>query len=222
MGVVNGNDAESTAENISEALATTGCIVLDHALPAETVWQLNRRARELEATRAYSPAGIGRGGTHHRDETVRSDEILWLSGEHPAEAAYLSWMEDLRVGLNQRLFLGLFDYECHFAVYAPGAYYRRHLDAFQGQRNRIVTTVFYLNGDWNVQDGGELLIYGKDKQTDDTDSPLQVVSPTFGRLVVFLSDQYPHEVLPANRHRYSIAGWFRLNVSGSHRIDPAR
>jgi len=33
------------------------------------------------------------------------------------------------------------------------------------------------------------------------------------RLVIFLSEEFPHEVLPANTHRYSIAGWFRVNNS---------
>lgn len=31
-------------------------------------------------------------------------------------------------------------------------------------------------------------------------------------MVVFLSEKFPHEVLKANRKRYSIAGWFRVDV----------
>lgn len=34
-----------------------------------------------------------------------------------------------------------------------------------------------------------------------------------GTLVVFLSEEFEHEVLPAKRDRYSIAGWFRVNPS---------
>jgi SM-20-related protein len=35
-----------------------------------------------------------------------------------------------------------------------------------------------------------------------------------------LSEDFPHGVLPAQRDRYSIAGWFRLNTSLFDRIDP--
>ncbi|MNF18077.1 hypothetical protein D3C80_2219580 [compost metagenome] len=35
------------------------------------------------------------------------------------------------------------------------------------------------------------------------------VMPTGGCLVVFLSGDVPHEVLPASRDRLSITGWFR-------------
>ena len=34
--------------------------------------------------------------------------------------------------------------------------------------------------------------------------------------------EFPHEVLPAMRDRYAIAGWFRLNSSIANNIDPPR
>ncbi|HDX9011350.1 TPA: 2OG-Fe(II) oxygenase, partial [Aeromonas dhakensis] len=58
--------------------------------------------------------------------------------------------------------------------------------------------------------------YGDDEQF------LMDVSPRGGRLVLFLSEEFPHEVLPANQERYSIAGWFRVNGSGNGRLDPPR
>jgi SM-20-related protein len=39
-------------------------------------------------------------------------------------------------------------------------------------------------------------------------------------LVVFLSEEFPHEVLPTATDRYSIAGWFRVNTSSAERVDP--
>jgi SM-20-related protein len=39
------------------------------------------------------------------------------------------------------------------------------------------------------------------------------VAPTFGTMIIFLSESFPHEVLRSNATRRSIAGWFR--VSGS-------
>jgi SM-20-related protein len=138
---------------------------------------------------------------------VRTDAIRWLGPDDPAEAAYLAWMERLRLGLNRRLFIGLFEYEAHFAVYDTGAYYRKHLDAFQGESNRVLTTVFYLNPQWRHEDGGELLVYGLD------DGLLESVMPAFGTLAIFLSTRHPHEVAETRRKRYSIAGWFRINNS---------
>ena len=79
---------------------------------------------------------------------VRNDRILWLSAEQAIENTYLKLMDELRTELNRQLFLGLFDYECHFAHYPKGAFYKKHLDAFKGRSNRRLTTVMYLNEDW--------------------------------------------------------------------------
>jgi SM-20-related protein len=114
--------------------------------------------------------------------------------------------------------MGLFDYECHFSRYPQGAFYRRHLDAFQGRTNRILSTVCYLNPDWQPGSGGELLIYA-DEQSQD---PIEWVEPCFGTLVVFLSDRFPHEVLPTQRERLSLAGWYRVNNSLGGVVDPPR
>jgi SM-20-related protein len=115
-------------------------------------------------------------------------------------------MDEFRLAINQRLFLGLFDYESHYAIYPKGAFYKKHLDAFKGKSNRVLSTVFYLNKDWQAHNGGELLIY-----KPESEEVLETVQPNLGRLVIFLSEQFPHEVLPAQQQRYSIAGWFRVN-----------
>jgi SM-20-related protein len=198
--------SEALIDTIAEALHTKGLIVLPQALPLRMTEALHERISEIasNATRA----GVGRGAQHIQSDAVRTDSILWLGYEDSAEAAYLAWMEDLRLGLNRRLFLGLFDYEAHFAVYEPGAYYRKHLDAFQGNTNRVLTTVLYLNREWRAEDGGELLVYKAEGE-----AVLEAVAPRFGKLVIFLSEAFPHEVIASRRRRYSIAGWFRVNAS---------
>ena len=117
-------------------------------------------------------------------------------------------MDALRSDLNSRWFLGLFDYECHYARYAPGAFYSKHLDAFAGNKNRVLSTVLYLNAAWEAGQGGELQLYSLNGAT-----VLERVAPLHNRLVVFLSERFPHEVLPASRERHSIAGWFRVRKS---------
>ncbi|WP_370298268.1 2OG-Fe(II) oxygenase, partial [Pontibacterium sp.] len=98
-----------------------------------------------------------------------------------------------------------------------GAFYKRHVDAFRGEANRVLTMVVYLNPDWTADDGGELVLY-----TSDTDQEGIKVVPAMGTVVVFLSEEFPHEVLPAYRDRFSIAGWYRVNSSTTDRIDPPR
>ena len=49
---------------------------------------------------------------------------------------------------------------------------------------------------------------------------LERVCPAAGTMVIFLSEEFPHEVLPATQDRYSIAGWFRINSSNGYSVDP--
>ena len=108
--------------------------------------------------------------------------------------------------------MGLFDFECHFARYRQGDYYQKHLDAFSGRSNRVLTTVSYLN---DVSQGGELALYSEQDQL------ISTFLPKACSLIVFESERFPHEVLPAVDTRYSIAGWFRKNTSINGVLDPA-
>ena len=205
---------EEMFERIADDLYQRGYSVMPAALPPALTTRLAAYAQE---TIDFDPAGIGRAGQFHQNEFVRTDEICWIQGTAAVTTAWLNWMDCLKVYLNKRLFLGLFSYESHFAHYPPGSFYKRHLDAFQGESNRVLSTVFYLNSDWGVFDGGELLIYPPGDQQE-----VVTVTPLAGTMVIFLSEEFPHEVLPAQRDRFSIAGWFRVNNSTAQRVDPPR
>lgn len=165
----------------------------------------------------FKKAGIGRGNDHLENDFVRTDEICWITGASEAGKQWLEWTAQLQKHLNRRLFLGLFSFESHFAHYGPGDYYKRHVDAFHGETNRILSIVVYLNPGWTQEDGGELVLY-----LDEHDKDGIKVVPLHGSMVVFLSEEFPHEVLPANRDRDSIAGWFRVNASIMGKLDPPR
>ncbi len=167
------------------------------------------------AEEKFKSAGIGRGDEYLQNEFVRTDEICWITGDTEAGNQWLAWTANLQSFLNRRLFLGLFSFESHFAHYGPGDYYKRHYDAFRGEANRILSVVAYFNPGWTQSDGGELVLY-----QDDHDKQGIKVTPLLGTLVVFLSEEFPHEVLAANRDRYSIAGWFRVNTSVADKVDP--
>jgi SM-20-related protein len=113
-------------------------------------------------------------------------------------------MEDLRKTLNRELTLGLFDFEAHLALYPPGARYRCHLDRFQGEGDRILSTSLYLNPDWSPGDEGVLRLYLDKPESE----PFEDVLPAGGTLVCFLSERFHHEVLPSRRERLAATGWF--------------
>ena len=207
---------EQLIDNIAEALAERGFIHLQHLLPQWLVLQLMHEAKRLAAFE-FKPAGIGRNNSQQLNTQVRTDSTLWLSNNSVIQQAYLDWMEQLRMGLNRRLFMGLFDFECHFSHYSTGDFYQRHLDAFKGRSNRILSSVFYLNPHWSENDGGELLLYA-----DEQPSPLLIVPPRFNSGILFLSDVFPHEVLASRCDRFSIAGWYRVNNQSTEHVDPGQ
>ena len=204
-------------DEAADALAREGWWCGDQAVPDDLVIALREEMQALVEADALERAGVGRETDYQIDGSVRRDRILWLDRRRPAPGRFLDLAERLRQALNRRLFLGLFEYEAHFAHYPPGAFYRRHVDSFRGAANRVLSTVVYLNTDWQHGDGGELVLYAEEEE-----GVLAQIAPQAGRLVIFLSEEIPHEVLPARRDRYSIAGWYRLNASVHGQIDPPR
>ena len=74
---------------------------------------------------------------------------MWLQTDSASveQVIYLAKLERLRLALNQRFFLGLFEYEGHFAIYPEGAFYKAHLDRHAGTTDRIVTTILYFESE---------------------------------------------------------------------------
>lgn len=198
---------------IVSTIEKQGYIVLPSAVSSELQGSLNIRIRSFQESELKS-AGIGRGNLKQSNPDIRRDKIQWLDKKNITDNKFLMLMESLRNGLNQSLFLGLYDYESHYAIYQEGDFYKQHIDALKGSSNRILSTVYYLNENWNDDDGGELLLYDIDGR-----NILETINPRAGTMVIFLSEQFPHEVQAAKTTRYSIAGWFRVNASGSQRID---
>jgi SM-20-related protein len=116
---------------------------------------------------------------------------------------YFSTLDQVRQAVNQAFYMGLEDLESHFAVYPPGSFYKKHLDRFRDDDARTLTAVLYLNEDWPEDAGGQIRLYL------DAMQPVAGCGPTAGTLVLFLSDRFWHEVLPATQQRLSVTGWFR-------------
>ena len=188
---------------VADCLAEQGWAVTGSGLPVGVISDLERSCRALWHDEALRPAAIGRAGEQQIRPEVRGDHIRWLDDcpPSPAQSAYVEAMAALRHTLNRTLLLGLDSYEAHYALYPPGAGYRRHLDRFKDNPLRTVSVVLYLNSQWQPGDGGELRLHLPQGPVD--------VAPRAGTLAVFMSDSIVHEVLPAGRDRASLVGWFR-------------
>ena len=194
-------------DRASESISTEGWLILPDFIDQETVAALRDECRQLAATGMFREAAVGNNANHKIRPDIRSDEIHWLEAAqgNGGRQRCLARFEQLRLALNRQLQLGLFEFECHYARYAPGAFYRKHFDRFRGDARRILSSVLYLNDGWKNGDGGALRLFlGDGENADHVD-----VQPVGGTLVLFLSERFAHEVLPAKRERLSLAGWFR-------------
>ncbi len=189
-------------EKITNALVNDGYIIIENALDPQLCKQLFQTSNQINN---FKKAGISSSSL--RDENRRRDKIKWLDADTEATTAYLSFAQGLQSYLNRHLYLGLSYYEAHFAVYEVGDFYEKHLDAFVSAKNRVVTTVYYLNEVWDSNNGGKLIIYDKNNKE------IKRVLPKANTLVVFMSEDFPHEVLSCKAKRSSIAGWFRVDKS---------
>lgn len=207
------NEAE-LFEIMAQDLRVKGYTIQPNAIPDHLAHALLHQLESL-GDEDFQKAAIGRGRQAGTNLFIRQNKISWIEEDHPDSATWLQWASRLQNYLNRTLFLGLFSFESHFTFYEKGGRYKRHLDAFRGERNRIISLVTYLNEGWLPDQGGELVLY-----PEGTD-PIHV-TPAFGTVVLFLSEELPHEVMPTERLRHGVAGWFRLNTSIHQQIDPPR
>jgi SM-20-related protein len=179
-----------------------GIAVHDDFISSAHVGGLIRCAGRRRDRGDFAGARIGTERQLQLRGDIRGDRTCWIAAPlFEEESALLSDLERLRLDLNREGYLGLFDLELHYAWYAPGTGYARHVDQPRGRNQRTVSLVLYLNEAWTSDAGGELRIFGG-KETRD-------IEPVAGRLVCFLTEGREHAVLTARRDRLSIAGWFR-------------
>ncbi|SHK46380.1 SM-20-related protein [Marinobacter antarcticus] len=200
-------DKAQWLDELAQGLSDHGWMSFDITpwLGIELLRSLQHEIIVLDQNNALKSAGIGRGSAPVRDRSVRRDKIAWLQGVTSPQLALFDFLESLRVGLNQRLFLGLKHFEAHYATYHRGDFYKAHVDSFQGRASRIVSLVLYLNDHWLPTDGGALQVYSRENQSEAGG----LVLPEAGRVALFMSEEIRHEVLEAHRTRYSLACWLR-------------
>lgn len=194
----------SNRELIADNIYENGFHVIDNFLPSNVLQNLRQRAEFLNAEGQFKNAKVGRQQQAIHNNEIRKDKIHWLNelDDHQAVRAYLFKVNEIASILNQSLFLGLLDFESHFAIYKPGSFYKKHIDQFATTKDRQISCVYYLNEHWQDRDAGELKLY------DTNDQLLFSTMPIGNRFICFRSD-LPHEVCITYNTRYSIAGWMK-------------
>jgi SM-20-related protein len=189
------------------AIAEHGYAIIDAFLAPAEIEVLAETIKAKWLNGEMVSAKTGKAGL--KNQQIRGDYIAWLdeADTSPAVMAYFRQMEMLRLLLNTQLFMNVQELETHVAVYPVGSTYQKHLDQFShGSSDQIqhrqLSAVLYLNQNWQSQHGGELRLHIDDSNHLD-------ISPNAGRIVLFLSAKFWHEVLPAQRERLSLTGWFR-------------
>jgi SM-20-related protein len=193
-------------QGIATALADEGWCVMPDFLSAAQTRALADECRAIRDAQRLTPARVGALRTA---TPLRGDSTHWFQADalSAPQRAFIDRLDALRMTLNRELMLGLVECESHYAVYPPGAGYTRHLDRLRDSDARVVSAVFYLNEAWRAADGGALRLYLADGSSRD-------ILPHAGTLLLFLSAQFEHEVLPATRERMSIACWMRQRTPG--------
>ncbi len=191
---------------IIDDLTENGYAICDAFLAPEIITALADKATKRYLAGAMAAAKTGQN-KQLLNSTIRGDSIFWLSESiaNTSVQAYFSKMHLLRNALNLHLFMNVQELETHLAVYPIGSVYEKHLDQFNqgdGVQARQLSSVLYLNNQWLTEDGGALRLHLNVHEYLN-------IAPTAGKLVLFLSSRFWHEVLPATRDRISLTGWFR-------------
>jgi len=191
--------------------------VIDQFLPASLTQNLRTFALDQQQQCLMHLAGTSQSAVSN--PKLRGDQIAWLepNNPHPAIQDYLALLTEVQQAVNRQLMMGLASFETHFAIYPAGSSgYATHIDQFRQHREqaaagaRTLTSIIYLNDAWPEEAGGALRLYlDEHPQTPPRDARHIDILPTAGRLVLFLSARFWHEVLPASLPRISVTGWFK-------------
>jgi SM-20-related protein len=177
--------------------------ISEHFLSDELANHLKDNLLALNHKKLMLTAGTGNAEKLIHNTAVRSDTIYWLDKKHNNihENAFFVQVEAFIAYLNSSCYAGITGYEFHYSLYESGSFYKKHLDQFKDNSSRQFSMISYLNNNWTLKDGGELLIH----QTDAN----QKIAPTQGKTVFFKSNELEHEVLVTQERRMSVTGWLK-------------
>lgn len=227
----------SQAANMANSLADQGYYTTTNFLSSESIRILRDQSIALRKQGRFEPSWsekIINGSAIRFDKkgvyACEPDGQDYYSA--PDLITYMSvLLQTLPVVLNDQPSLENVDlsnqsFNAKLAVTCPGGSYPLHIDNPQGLSagdTRKLTCILYLNPQYKKGDGGELrLVLSKKEEGLSTVD----LSPEGGRLLLFWSDEIPHEVLrSAPNHdehdekldRYALTIWIpTANISKIH------
>ena len=224
-----------------DCLSTKGYVVIPDFLPRELVDELRNDILKLRSGDAFREAKIGQDSTNSLNKSIRIAETCFI-GRNRAELTQITGGDSVRdrsSGLYDILDClcdNLVDLcwkeseakldksltELLYAYYPKGGFYRRHRDAIPNSASvlRKYSLLLYLNRDgWSSEtDAGQLRIHldgGGDECPIGVKPNFIDVDPLGGTLVLFKSEQIPHEVLDTQSERFALVGWYNRAVTAS-------
>ncbi|XP_031566792.1 putative uncharacterized protein DDB_G0282129 [Actinia tenebrosa] len=209
-GIFSRYDLREVAQYIVQSLCKNNYCIVDFLHGEPIAANILEEVKEFHQENAFSEGLLSssKGNKGSAKKNVREDLVAWTDGKgKKAIKKHMSRMDLLLKFCNK------FIKECEVssrtqamvACYPGGGTgYKQHIDN-PSKDGRCVTTLYYLNPDWNIKtDGGILKLFpsGTDRKTVN-------VEPYFDRLLLFWSDRRtPHEVTPAFKVRYAITLWY--------------
>ena len=173
--------------------------------------ELRKLSKRLYQQQYFKTATIGALKNTETTQEIRNDFTLWIDAEKWPQGLtdsetetlkkYCRFLTQTQETLRNYFRLSLNSYETHFAIYPKGHFYKKHVDQTAQNNHRYFSFVLYLNEDWSLIDGGNLVGYKDQNKIFD-------ILPKGHNFIVFQSS-IEHEVLPTLKERYSITGWFR-------------
>lgn len=166
------------------------------------------RFRQIEKSEKFRPALVSditlNQDRKKESQAIRNDFIHWLNFEDPSEQKIEFLLQQIRECLKNYFRISLTHFECHFAQYPAGHFYKTHSDQTAQDNKRFFSFVIYLNENWKPEYGGQIVGYDSFAHKN----KIFEMYPHAGTMIVFKSD-IPHEVLSSTTTRRSLTGWFR-------------
>lgn len=200
--------SEGRVREILECIEDSGIYIAPNFIPLSSVTIWRAFAERQWAQNNFRNSHIGKRDQQIQNAEIRSDKILWVDPFSGPTRPIGKWLEALSSDLRDHFRVSIPEIESHFSFYSANARYDRHIDNAKGENSRVFTFIFYLNPDWKLGDGGELVIY-------DPGEPMKSlfrIAPTAGTFVLFRSELFYHEVLNSKVPRFALTGWLRRHA----------
>jgi len=195
-------------KSLSASLNDQGYAIVDNVF-GEHSSQLPASLKE-DLTSKLEPGKLDE--TNEFNATVRDDRICWInestSGTSGAVSEFMRQhlVTSLKAEIPSLLCTSRYRTNLMVSVYPSGSGgYSKHLDndpLSSRPDKRVLSLVYYLNGDWKEGHGGELVLHTKEGNVQ--------VEPKLDRLVAFWSKEMEHKVLATSADapdRLAISYW---------------